>query len=295
MDNSDLAVRMKKYEAVSKNVLMRRTPVILRLDGKSFHSFTKGFVKPFDEVFVTAMHNTMLHLCEKIQGCVLGYTQSDEITLVLVDYQKLNTGAWFDYEVQKLCSVTAAMATLIFNDCFEESMSNFFDENTEVEFKDNKTNVIVKKGAQEQYNIYCEAIYKGAIFDCRAFNIPKEEVANNIYWRQLDATRNSIQALGQAHFSHKELQKKSCNDIQNMLFTQKGINWSELPTRLKRGCCCIKESKFYPDENGNDYYNDGSGDVVNGTYKHYWVIDGEIPVFKGDGRNYIDKLVFVGE
>lgn len=114
MTRDDLGDRMKDYyESRSKTRLTRRMPVIIRLDGKAFHTFTKGFKKPFDMIMVKAMQETMKYLCENIQGCVLGYTQSDEITLVLVDYNKLDTGAWFDYDVQKLCSVSASMATLI--------------------------------------------------------------------------------------------------------------------------------------------------------------------------------------
>lgn len=112
----NLGDRMKSYyENRSKTFLTRRTPVIIRLDGKAFHTFTKGFNKPFDEVMCSAMQQTMKYLCENIQGCVLGYTQSDEITLVLIDYQKLTTDAWFDYNVQKVCSVAASMATLAFS------------------------------------------------------------------------------------------------------------------------------------------------------------------------------------
>ena len=103
MDTSALAKRMKKYEAVPKNTLMRRTPVIIRVDGRAFHTFTKGFQKPFDDLLVRVMQDTMKYLCENIQGCVFGYTQSDEITLILIDYKKLNSEAWFDYEVQKMC------------------------------------------------------------------------------------------------------------------------------------------------------------------------------------------------
>lgn len=93
MDTSALAKRMKKYEAVPKNTLIRRTPVIIRVDGRAFHTFTRGFQKPFDDVLMMAMQDTMKYLCENIQGCVLGYTQSDEITLILTDYKKLNSDA----------------------------------------------------------------------------------------------------------------------------------------------------------------------------------------------------------
>ena len=96
----DLGTRMKTfYEKIPKTKLMRRCPVTIRIDGKAFHTFTRGFQKPFDEVLIEAMQKTMKYLCENIQGCVLGYTQSDEITLILVDYKKLNSSAWFDYEV----------------------------------------------------------------------------------------------------------------------------------------------------------------------------------------------------
>ena len=119
------------------------------------------------------------------------------------------------------------------------------------------------------------AVEKGAMFDARCFNVPKEEVTNLIYWRQLDATRNSIQMVGQANFSHKELQNKSCNMIQDMLMTEKGINWNDFPTYQKLGSCCIKE----------EYYIDST------SVRTRWIIDEEIPIFKGEDREYIEKLI----
>ena len=109
-----LGDRMKRYEYVSRNYLTRRVPVIIRIDGKAFHTFTKGMRKPFDRVLMSAMQETMRFLCANIQGCVFGYTQSDEITLVLTDYASIRTDAWFGYNVQKMCSIAASMATLAF-------------------------------------------------------------------------------------------------------------------------------------------------------------------------------------
>lgn len=137
-------------------------------------------------------------------------------------------------------------------------------------------------------SVYKNAVIKGAMFDARCFNIPKEEVTNLCYWRQDDASRNSIQMVGQANFSHKELHKKSRNDIQNMLMTQKGINWNDFPTYQKRGSCCVRKKI----ENKSTKYN---GEVRAIEYRTKWVIDTEIPIFKGEGREYIDRLVFVGE
>lgn len=273
MDTSALAKRMKKYEAVPKNVLMRRTPVIIRVDGRAFHTFTKGFQKPFDDVLIKAMQDTMKYLCENIQGCVLGYTQSDEITLVLVDYKKLESDAWFDYEVQKMCSIVASMATLEFNRKMKRYAIKYANSGNGDEIT-------------RQFGIYAKAINRGAMFDARVFNVPVEEVTNNIYWRQLDASRNSIQMLGQAHFSHKELQHKTCNQIQDMLMTMKEINWNDLPTHYKRGSCCLKE-KYCLNATNNV-------SVQEPIIRTRWVIDTEIPIFKGDGRDYIDSLVCIG-
>lgn len=272
--HDDLGVRMKTfYEQIPKIKLMRRCPVAIRIDGKAFHTFTRGFQKPFDEVLIKSMQETMKYLCENIQGCVLGYTQSDEITLILVDYKKLTSSAWFDYEVQKICSIAASMATMAFNKFFANNVGDYCTYNYEC-----------MDDIHEDYeHILSLAIDKGAMFDARCFNIPKEEVTNLVYWRQLDASRNSIQMVGQANFSHKELQNKSCNDIQDMLMTQKGINWNDLPTYQKRGSCCI-----YVDM--QDPKSISKGDKING-----WIVDTEIPIFKGEGREYIDRLVFIGE
>ena len=283
--HDELGIRMKTYyEQIPKTKLMRRTPVAIRLDGKAFHTFTRGFQKPFDEVLVKSMQDTMKYLCENIQGCVLGYTQSDEITLILVDYKNLNSAAWFDYEVQKMCSIAASMATFEFNRRFE---SNFCDWSRENDLRVSDEYFAYTEENQKLEDAYVDAVQRGAMFDARVFNIPKEEVTNLVYWRQLDATRNSIQMVGQANFSHNELQNKSCNMIQDMLMTQKEINWNDFPTHLKRGSCCIKE-----------YYYGNASESNNGysiPIKSRWIIDKEIPIFKGEDRKYIDDLVYIGE
>ena len=279
--HDDLGTRMKTfYEQIPKTKLMRRTPVIIRIDGKAFHTFTRGFKRPFDEILIKTMQETTKYLCENIQGCVLGYTQSDEISLVLVDYQRFETSAWFDYEIQKMCSIVASMTTMAFNRIFAKNVKEY-----DMEWKCGLTpqSVEIQKAHYDYIDVLNKAVEKGAMFDARVFNIPKEEVTNCVYWRQLDASRNSIQMVGQANFSHKELQNKSCNDIQDMLMTQKGINWNDFPTHQKRGTCVVYA----------DYQNPKSltdGDRIKG-----WVIDKDIPIFKGEGRDYIEKLVMVGE
>lgn len=292
MVKESLEERMKTYyEAIPKNKLMRRTPVIIRLDGKAFHTFTRGFDKPFDAILMKTMQDTMKDLCANIQGCVLGYTQSDEITLVLVDYQKIDSGAWFDYEIQKMTSVSAAMATLYFNKWFAYNCAEYTE-------------------TDEDFKRYARKI-NTALFDSRVFNIPKEEVANCIFWRQLDAERNSILMVGQSQFSPKELHKKTCKDIVTMLEEQKGIVWGNLPTDRKRGSCCIKKL-FFKDPDGNELSEDLIYQMLPeggwawrsddkevqypiDDFHAKWVVDHDIPRFVGEGREYIRRLVYVGD
>lgn len=281
--NDELGSRMKEYyETIPKTRLMRRTPVAIRLDGKAFHTFTRGFEKPFDRILVETMQSTMKYLCENIQGCVFGYTQSDEITLILIDYQKLNTSAWFDYEVQKMCSISASMATMAFNKIFEYVIKDNYDILNLSDFPE---------GEKKLARTYLEAMRQGAIFDARVFNIPKEEVTNLIYWRQLDATRNSIQMVGQSQFSHKELHGKSCNEIQDMLMTQKGINWNDYPDYLKRGSACYKTTKTAQ----TIILHGSEEEEVRTVETSYWTVDLAMPILKGEDRKYVDNLIFVGE
>jgi tRNA(His) 5'-end guanylyltransferase len=222
------------------------------------------------------MQETMKYICENIQGCVLGYTQSDEITLVLVDYQNRESDAWFDNNIQKMVSVSASMATLSFNKFFYKNVCSFNSKNSHIWLE----SLDDRKEQSKYINTIYKACEKGAMFDSRVFTIPKEEVVNCLIWRQQDATRNSIQSVGQANFSQKQLHEKKCNDIQDMLFVEKGINWNDYPTHLKRGSCCIK--KPFKINEGTE----------NETVRNKWVIDEEIPIFTQD-KDYVNRLVMI--
>ena len=302
-----LGDRMKRYEAVSKTTLVSRMPVIIRLDGCHFHTFCRGFEKPFDPIFAKTMQATMKYLCENIQGCVLGYTQSDEITLVLVDYRKHNSSAWFDNEVQKVCSVSAALATYAFNKYFKENASAWIEKqvNDPDRHKLARDDPEEFKKINKLIEVYDKAIEKGAYFDSRAFNVPREDVTNCVLWRQLDAERNSINSLAQSLFSHKELQGLNLKATLTKIEQEKGIIWGNLSTTQKRGSCCIKadyfgdkrihlaaveeEGDYYLDDEGNEYFE---RDI---TFSTKWWIDNDIPVFKDQGRDYIEQLINVGE
>lgn len=251
-----LGDRMKEYESISRTYLTRKIPVIIRLDGKAFHTFTKGLKKPFDNLLMKTMQETMQYLCSNIQGCVFGYTQSDEITLVLTDYTTIETDSWFGYNLQKMCSVSASMATLAFNKFFMENVNDSICYASDVDDK--------------YVNCVSEKMNK-AMFDSRAFSIPKEEVINCLIWRQQDATRNSIMAVGQANFSHKELHGKTCDKVQDMLFVTHGINWNDFPTMCKRGTACYKAMV-----------------ETETATRRKWIIDKDIPVFTQD-RNFVER------
>lgn len=281
--NDSLGDRMKGYEAVAKTRLVKRTPVIIRIDGKAFHTFSRGFNKPYDVVLSNAMIKTMESLCRNIQGCVFGYTQSDEITLVLVDYNTINTSAWFDNEVQKMCSVSASMATMYFNKHFSDEVQSYYqwvyfnDYQIEENFpKENEYNVSYEN-AVDLIGKYQNKVFT-AMFDARCFNIPKEDCLNCLIWRQQDATRNSIEMLGRAYFSNKELFKKNCSNIQDMLMLKYGVNWNDVETRFKRGTACFKKLEGYGTVNPH----------------REWVVDYDMPILTQD-REYLEKYVFVGE
>lgn len=263
-----LGDRMKEfYENRSKTKLVRRMPVIIRLDGRSFHTFTRGFVKPFDKSMIETMQETTLELCKNIQGCVFGYTQSDEITLILVDYNDIDVSAWYDYEVQKMCSVVASMATLYFNRIFRGKVNEFSQKHF-LPMNDPKTyGEELSTSIRNIFNAYNKSLELGAQFDARCFNVPISDVCNMVLWRQKDAERNSINSLGQAWFKHQELQGKSTNQVQDMLFKEYGINWNNLSTVEKRGAAVIKN------ENDN------------------WFIDTEMPILIGEGRDYVESRI----
>ncbi len=208
-----LGDRMKDfYESRTKVRLQRRTYTIIRIDGKAFHSFTKGFERPFSNNLMNLMDETAAAICANIQGAKMAFVQSDEISILITDFDKLTTDAWFDGNLQKMSSVAASLATGFFN---------------------SKLNL--------PSNSYKEADGRIAFFDARVFQLPtKTEVENYFIWRQQDCTRNSISSVAQFLYSPKELNGKSSNEQQEMIF-QKGINWNDYDAGCKRGRIIFKE------------------------------------------------------
>lgn len=241
MKKDEFGNRMKAYEKSYRQKLPKRLPVLLRIDGKAFHTYTRGMKKPFDEDLNAAMWETMKYLCENIMGAKVGYHQSDEISILVTNYDKLTTETWFDNNVQKIVSVATSLATAKFNQ------------------------VMQKKYPEKEL----------ALFDCRVWVLPHDEVNNYFLWRQQDATKNSISMVAQAHFSPKQLHKKNGADKQDMLMLEKGINWNNLPTWQKRGAC-VKKENF----------------KKNGATRTRWAVDENIPIFSKD-TEYINQFVYL--
>ena len=264
MSQDSLGDRMKSYEDCYRIHLPIRMPIIVRIDGKAFHSYTKGCKKPVDEGLVSVMNETARYLCDNIQGTKLAYVQSDEISLLITNYEDVNTQSWFDNNLQKMASVSASMAGAIF------TMNSYriWDKNKDVEWSD--------------YVPYAPEDMRPAFFDSRVFVMPKEDICNYFLWRQQDATRNSVQMLARSLYSHKECENMNNSQLQEMIF-QKGINWNDCPVPQKRGRCIVKQTVE------KEAYNPHEKKLVK-ALRSEWVVDNNIPVFSAD-RSYIDKYV----
>jgi|TARA_R110000824_G_scaffold105368_5_gene249329 tRNA(His) guanylyltransferase len=214
-----LSTRMKEYEAVTKYKLLRRGYTMIRIDGKAFHTYTKGLIRPFDYGLVEDMDDTAKYLCKNIQGAVCAFVQSDEISILVTDFEKIETSAWLDNTIQKMCSISASMATAAFN-------------------KDRISRLISSGKILLEFDNL-----KWAEFDSRVYQLPtKGEVINYLVWRQQDTVKNSISSVAQSMFSHKELNGKNGNEKQEMMFQKDGTNWNDFDPKLKRGRMIVKET-----------------------------------------------------
>lgn len=250
-----LGDRMKSfYEDRTRLFLPRRTYTIIRIDGKAFHTYTRGLEKPFDRDFVNDMDKTACYLCKNIQGTKFAFVQSDEISILLTDFDNISTNAYLDGNIQKIASVSASLATAKFNSLRIAKFANpvnAWGSNLEEYFSQ-----------------------KLATFDARVFTIPQYEIKNYFIWRQQDTVRNSISSVAQSLYSSKELHGKNTNQMQEMCF-QKGINWNDYDPKLKRGRF-IKNTEF----------------DLNGAIRTKWE-SVECPIFSQD-KEFLNNYILNG-
>jgi tRNA(His) 5'-end guanylyltransferase len=258
-----LGDRMKDfYEDRTRYKLARRTNTIIRIDGKAFHTYTKGLQRPFDQGLMEDMNKTTEYLCQNIQGAKFGYVQSDEISILITDYDDIDTHAWFDANLQKMASIAASLATAEFNRLRLIRKMN--------------TTVATAGSILEQF--------KHAMFDARVFQIPyQEEVINYFIWRQQDATRNSISSVAQSLYSAKELHGKKTSDMQEMIF-QKGINWNDFTPREKRGSIIRRVEHVYARR--DEPIMDGKTRVIEAYKRKKWEADLNTPIISQD-KDYL--------
>lgn len=279
MSKETLGDLIKGYEANYNFTLPKRCPIIVRLDMRAGHTLTHGFDKPYDEVFIKTMQETMLYLCKEISGCQFGYVESDEISLLIYETNP-EAEPWFANRLQKICSVSASMATLQFNRKLKENVENWLNSFVECSTKQwlstpptERNESDYKFGKNEKlFAAYDKAITDGGMFDSRVFIIPESVIHPYFIWRQNDCTRNSILGLSQKYFSHKEMQNLKCNDLQNKLLTEKDVNWNNESVVHKRGTCA--------------YRVPGEGE------SRPWYLDTEMPILMDD-RNFVkDKIYY---
>jgi len=268
--------RMKSfYEDRFRYKLPRRSFTLIRIDGKAFHTYTKGLKKPFDDGLMEDMDQTAVYLCKNIQGAKLAYVQSDEISLVLTDFDDLDTAAWFDGNIQKMASIAASLATAKFNQLR-----------------------MTRSCMERNFNLDPDDLekFKLAMFDARVFQIPYiEEVINYFVWRQQDATRNSVQAVAQYFYSYEELLGKKQNDLQEIIF-QKGSNWNNYTSGEKRGRLIQKVEKKYLRrgsevtiiENEDEFNIKLSG--LNVYSRSVWEVNQETPIFSKE-KDYLKVII----
>ena len=261
-----LSDRMKEYEGCYGYKVPNRSYVIVRLDGVGFSKYTKQFEKPFDDTLSNTMDFATMELCKQFNP-KMAYTQSDEISLIFTNLDNINSELIYDGKVQKICSITAARATEAFNSFMLRFLATF--RYTPEELVKQITTGTVKE--------------LGAIFDARVFVIPDiTEVYNYFVWRQQDCTRNSVSMAASANFSHKLLEGKSGSDKQEMLFTEKGINWNDYKPKYKRGVVVKKQAIWVEGENG---------ELVQ---RNKWIPDYDTPEFSKD-REYLQNLIPVSK
>jgi len=277
MEN-EIMKRMKDfYEDRTRIKLTRRTNTILRVDGKAFHTYTKGLARPFDSGLIGDMDKTAEYLCQNIQGAKFAYVQSDEISILITDYDDLTTDAWFDNNLQKMSSIAASLATAKFNE-----LRNL---------RRLKNIATVDESMRPSFNWTELENPKLAMFDARVFQIThQEEVVNYFIARQQDATRNSISSVAQAYFSSKELHGKKTNQMQDMLMLEKGINWNDFTPREKRGSL-IRKVEVLMRRPANSYDANTSYIPTSMTFtRSKWEADPETPIFTQD-KDYLRLMM----
>lgn len=252
MIRDDFGDRMKAYEAVTDTRLAALTPVVIRVDGRAFHTLTRKLEKPFDRLFMQVMDHVTLELCKQVPNCRFGYVQSDEISLVLLE-PSVHSQQWFDGRLQKILSLTAAIASTEFR-LHLLDLLNVTHENA------------------SEWGPYIP-LAKGALFDCRAFSIPERDVCNYFIWRQKDCRRNAVLSMAQHHIGKKQIHGM---DVRNLMSRLYSMGFSEADIPAFNGRACVRTEKEMERPDGTRFT------------RMKWEMSEEVPVFWSH-RDFIEK------
>lgn len=257
------------FENVSFSFLKRNLPMIISVSGENYPEFIKDFQKPYDPIFISAMQKTLLQLCERIPGCIFGYTEAFDLTLVIMPPANIESTSWYSLDTQRIVSLAASITAMEFNRTFEKSAKSYvlggnnFDETKKIN---------AMQG-------YVNAIDKGAVFSAKCFNLSPDEIYKYIYARQKESIGISVKAAARTFFKENELVGKSSSDIQFMIFDKAGINFDDYPAAFKHGSACLK-----------NYSIDGS--LFSELHpENAWVIDKEMPMLRDDNKEYVNRLL----
>lgn len=260
--------RLLEYEKMNFRQLLKKTPVVVKLDGVAFKTFTKGMRVPFDDkIMLEAMRQTTMALCRWIPGCVFGYTHSDKIELVLVQRDE-NVTPFLNYNVDKMTCTISSYATMKFNSIFSELVRHEFKGETTDESRPYRRNA------------------GNAYFRCSCFNVVEEDVIKYLEGKQEDAILDSVrQYYGCIETDKKDKINKA--SLQELMQWEHASAWLELPTRLQRGTSCVKvkQKVEIPAENG----------LVKYKVVFPWMLDTEVPEFDKNKAYVTDRVTFNGD
>jgi len=265
-----LSIRMKKYEDVNRYYLPSKQPVIIRVDGKAFHSYTKQSwcERPFSDILVKTFQQTTIAVCEQLMNCCIAYHQSDEVTFFLKDYERIEQQQLFAGNIQKISSTIASKFTAYFN---KYMIENLLAANKDI------------------------SKLKLAEFDARCYTVPLHEVINCFIWRQRDAMKNSVSQYADSFFSSKQLHKKNTEDKKQLIRDTNKGDWDSLPLYIQRGTFFKKIDLELPldtlSEQNLQYYIDNNLEIPDTIIRKKWIIDLTPPIVS-DTKNYIEQIVY---
>lgn len=249
----ELQEEEKRYLTKSCGKLQKSVPVFIRVKFRAFETFNKRLLKPFDPLVEYAMEKTMIKLCQEIQGSIFGFVARDEITVVVVDYNKATSTAWLDYDIESVSSAAASIAAVAFTKYMEEHVNMVKDKGVDI-------------------SKYQSCLQQYVSFTTKCFNVPDDRICDMLLLKQLLNRRNSIQIFGHQYLSRNR-QLGMCNeDIIDTVNEEFGEDWNMLSNTYKLGCGCTKGPNPF-------------------TTRRKWRIVKDLPLLRDENKWHIESII----